>query len=82
MDRPTNPTYVSPGIMVGTMVELTRDEQLTVAQLSSEMDRLAFHRGPGWFADWCRAHAKAGRLIRGVIERSHATGEPQRGSRR
>ena len=68
--------------LVGKPVEITREEARIIADLSDQMRSLSASRRPGWFHAWCRAHSEAGRTVKRMIERSHATGEPERGSRR
>lgn len=66
-------------IMVGTVVGLTQTERLQLEQLSDLMRVLSRTQKVGWLADWARAHAQAGRILKDAIERSHASGGLGRG---
>jgi len=71
-DLPGRPHSPEPGIHLGILVRLSREEHRELAEVSYQMHLCAKRGKVGWLAEWARAHAQAGRILQRAIQRAHA----------
>ncbi len=61
----------SLSVQVGALLEVTREEQLELAELAAAMRAVTMIRSKGWLEEFVRAHTQAARVLRGAISRAH-----------
>lgn len=65
---------------IGRTVEVTNAEARTLRDLADYAARLTRSQHKGWLKDYVRVLTEQNKIIRRVVERSHANGGPGHGS--